>query len=1089
MDRRRIGLLALLWLSISLLAGAGIPPAKQGVTRVKEANAAVKPFNEKEASGILQELARNYKRPRGAIAPSAMLQWARSARPHQKIYDGDKLVHTDLEHGVVAVVPLPGRKTLAAARRGEAPGDFALRYVEENKRTFGLTSPANELVLVNQTRDTVGGTHLLFCQRYQGVPFWGRQLTAHLNQQGNLAATTGYLSFTPEGAGVKPGIPATRAIEIAQTRLAADGQPMTLTQAQMDFCRFAPPRPELFFWSPGPLEPPALAWVLELRPNARDWFRCFISAKDGRVLDVYNATNTASAPATAQAQNLKNQTVTLNTYQVGGTYYMIDGSRPMFIPGQADSDLTNDPKGAVLCLDLRGQELNQQASLFHFTSADNTWTDKAAVSALDYAGKIYDYYKTVQNRNSFDNQGKAMMVLMHVPEKDSQSGQLHGMDNAFWNGSFVSLGDGYQSTTAWANAFDLVTHEFTHAHVQYTANLEYKFQSGALNESFADLGGISLDNTNYLIGEDIAVRQYMPSGALRDMSDPHNGITRSGGDVISDVMKGWQPANMSEYVDLTQQQDNGGVHVNNGITNFAIYKTLSNPAVGHRAGENIFFHALTNYLGKQSNFTDFRIAAVRSAGDLHGADSAQQNAVKAAFDEVGIVEGAPPPPPPDTPPVTGQQYIVMVADLNDGTPERDSSLYITPPFTSVDQIQMPTQLTATNTNIYTGRPMAVDPYGQAIWFVDASFNLRAINPDKTGELAVESSGQWSSVAISPTGHRIALTRNVEENKILILDIGSQTLIERVLTAPTTSQQNTGADMVRFADSLVFIDDQLLVYDCLNSVQSPSGGGTIDFWNVNLLDVDSGQIFAVLPPQAVGVHIMNPIFASTNKSILCVEIYQEGATNKVIGINLSTGDAREMFDNGVSNAFADYSVDDKYMLYNTYNAGIPGFEISGIALGADKISTVGDPGLLVSGAMMPIWFAQGTPPTVSAGFAAAASQGSEAQTTVNIPVILTGGTSAQTVTVDYAVTGGNAIGSGVDYTIAGNRLTFNAGETTKNIALTVVNDSISKGARKVTLALSNPVNAWMADNSAYTYTILEDDQPIPAQTRKGWERYK
>ena len=87
-------------------------------------------------------------------------------------------MHTDLEHGVVAVVPLPGRNTLAAARPGEAPGDFALRYVAENKRTFGLTSPANELVLVNQTRDTVGGTHLFFRQRYQGVPFWGRQLTA-----------------------------------------------------------------------------------------------------------------------------------------------------------------------------------------------------------------------------------------------------------------------------------------------------------------------------------------------------------------------------------------------------------------------------------------------------------------------------------------------------------------------------------------------------------------------------------------------------------------------------------------------------------------------------------------------------------------------------------------------------------------------------------------------------------------------------------------------------------------------------------------------------------------------------------------------
>lgn len=1070
----------LCWLAGALTGWAGVPAAKSGVARLKQS---LGPVTSKQSQAIMGVLRGTYQAPptaSGAEPPSRLMRWSAVQRPHQKIVSADKIVHTHLERGVVAVEPTAGRKTLGAPRAGESMRAFALRYVAENKSTFGLKDAAGELTLGRQTTDETGRTHLVFQQHYRGVPIWGRQLAAHLDPQGALEAAICFLAPTPEGAQTKPSVPALAAIAIAQTRLTADGHPFVLTAADSARFGFTPPVPELYYWQATPRATPELAWVFELRPNARDWFRCFVSAVGGGVLELYNATNTASSPATVTATNMKGQSVTLHTYKIGTTYYMIDGSRAMFVAGQSDTDLTNSPKGAIFCMDLRGTGLSDSSAFYHFTSANNTWSDVGAITALDYGGKIYDYYKTVHSRNSFDNLGKAMPLVLHVAQQDAQ-GALHPMDNAFWNGLFVSLGDGYQVTTAWAKSLDLVAHEFTHAHVQYTGNMEYKFQSGALNESYADLGGLSLDSANWKIGEDIAVRANFPTGCLRDTANPHNG-----GAGVNDMMKGWQPATMAEYVNLTQDQDNGGVHVNNGITNFAMYKILSSPAIGRAAGEKILFRALFNYLAKQSNFTDFRIAALKAAGDLHGAGSAQQQGVQKAFDDVGIVEGTPTQPTPDTPPVSGLQYIMAVNDAYDLTHGTiDNSLVITNGFNTTSQITGAYYLTRTQANPYTGRPVAVDPYGQLVWFVDNSYNLRTIKPDGSGEQTVDGTGQWSSVAISPSGRRVALTRNAEENKIFIWDAKLKTMSQLTLLHPTTSQQNTMADVVKFADAMVFIDDRTLVYDCDNAVKTP--GGTVnDFWDINVIDVTTGQIMALLPPQPDGIEVMNPTFSQTNKGVLSVEVFQDKTYCKVIGINLDSGKSSQIFDNGVSNAFARYSVDDTAMLFSRANY-FGTSDLYVIGLGADKISPAGSEVLLRYDMLMPLWFAASAPPTVSVGFAASSSRGDEKVTTVNIPVTLTGGTSSKTVTIDYAVTGGNAIGSGVDYTLPGYRLTFSPGQTTRNITLTVNNDQLYKGDRTLTVTLDNPVNAWLGDNMTHTFTIMEND--VKNGVKKAWDNYR
>lgn len=78
----------------------------------------------------------------------------------------------------------------------------------------------------------------------------------------------------------------------------------------------------------------------------------------------------------------------------------------------------------------------------------------------------------------------------------------------------------------------------THGVVQNTANLEYQGESGALNESFADVFGVLIDRDDWLIGEDVVKPAAFPSGALRSMQDPHNGAS------TNDFNRGWQPKNI-----------------------------------------------------------------------------------------------------------------------------------------------------------------------------------------------------------------------------------------------------------------------------------------------------------------------------------------------------------------------------------------------------------------------------------------------------------------------------------------------------------------------------------------------------------------
>ncbi len=253
--------------------------------------------------------------------------------------------------------------------------------------------------------------------------------------------------------------------------------------------------------------------------------------------------------------------------------------------------------------------------------------------AYDGAGKTYDFYAKVFGRNSIDNRGLRLDSTVHYGRR---------FENAFWDGKQMVYGDGdgklFNRFTA---ALDVIGHELTHGVTQYTANLGYTDQTGALNEHISDAFGImvkqwalglSPGDSDWIIGEGLFGPSVNGKG-LRSMAAP--------GTAYDDPVLGRdpQPAHMSDYVDTTD--DNGGVHINSGIPNHAFY--LAATALGGPAWEvpgRVWYESLS-HLTATADFQAFASTTFAMAGLLFGVNGPVQRAVQQAWLAVGLTPVTP----------------------------------------------------------------------------------------------------------------------------------------------------------------------------------------------------------------------------------------------------------------------------------------------------------------------------------------------------------------------------------------------------------------------------------------------------------------
>lgn len=473
-----------------------------------------------------------------------------------------------------------------------------------------------------------GRSHERFDQFVRGVRVYGADITRQLDAAGQTVSLFGTI-YDGIDLPVVPSLTqadAKRRVEaLGGARLGESRQP-ELVVLPLDQGGFA------------------LTWYARIvSPATGTLTAYFLDAHTGAVVASRNDVKTQSA--VGRGTGVLGDTKKMSVMPNGGTHYALDMLRP---PDIATFDMKGNVARVIDFINgAIALGLNDIA-----VDTDNTWTDAAAVDAHTHAGYTYDYLFARFNRRGLDDRDVRILSLVHPVRRNdvfTAPGTILGLfyvNASYWGEGVMVYGEGLppgvtfdnQSWDYTSGALDIVAHELGHGVTEYTSDLVYQNESGALNESFSDILGASVEfyfqprgngpmRSDWLIGEDV-----IRPGGLRNMANPA------------------QLGYPDHYdVRFTGSADNGGVHINSAIPNLAFVLAIEggpHPRTGAAVEgvgfanreqiERVFYRAFTQLMPASANFRQARTITLQAARDLYGAGSAPERALAQAWTAVGV---------------------------------------------------------------------------------------------------------------------------------------------------------------------------------------------------------------------------------------------------------------------------------------------------------------------------------------------------------------------------------------------------------------------------------------------------------------------
>jgi thermolysin len=480
-----------------------------------------------------------------------------------------------------------------------------------------------------QTRDdalVAGRRHERLAQYFQGVPVEGGEIVRQMSVLGPVSI----FGTLYEGIALDPS----PTLSAAQAKAIVEG----LAGAQLGASR----RPELVIL-PRPEGGFALTWRLKAFGKG-DLRLYYVDARTGAL--VHSRSELKTDAAVGIGTGVLGDRKKVSASSETGTFTARDLLRP-------PSLRTFDMKGNIFrTIDFLNGFIDVDDSDLARDS-DNTWSDGANVDGHVYAGYVYDYYFKRHGRRGLDNRDIGIRSLVHPVSRDDYFSYPFFIINIFYLNAFYA-GDGVMvygeglppgltdgGGRSWdfvSGALDIVAHELTHGVTEFSSNLIYENEPGALNEAFSDIMATSVEfyfqpagsgklQADYLLGEDV-----ITPGGIRSMADP-----AAYGD----------PDNYSTR--YLGPLDNGGVHINSGIPNHAFFLaieggtnrtsgiTVTGVGGGNREQiEKAFYRAFTQMLPQTANFATARAATIQAARDLYGAGSPPERSTAQAWTAVGV---------------------------------------------------------------------------------------------------------------------------------------------------------------------------------------------------------------------------------------------------------------------------------------------------------------------------------------------------------------------------------------------------------------------------------------------------------------------
>ncbi len=296
--------------------------------------------------------------------------------------------------------------------------------------------------------------------------------------------------------------------------------------------------------------------------------------------------------------------------------------------------------------------------------------DDVALDAHWGAEVVLDYWKNIHNRSSYDDKGTKVFNYVHYGD---------AYDNAFWNGTAMTYGDGsYQGGTnpdgsfAPLTSMDVCAHEIGHGVCEFTADLVYQRESGAMNEGFSDIWAASVEA--YVLSQIDSSLAYDPWGIGEQIDERDGGLQP--GEVGSRALR-WMDdpkaaGNPDSYGGVnwsepecgtpTLANDQCGVHNNSGVLNKWYYLMVTgsgqafttgfnkqsaddqvNDAGNQYSVEGLGFltsskitYIAETMLSPNAKFAEMRAVSILVAQTLYGIDSNEEKQTTNAWHGVNI---------------------------------------------------------------------------------------------------------------------------------------------------------------------------------------------------------------------------------------------------------------------------------------------------------------------------------------------------------------------------------------------------------------------------------------------------------------------
>lgn len=482
-----------------------------------------------------------------------------------------------------------------------------LSYVNSTAMPFHSTAKAGQFRLGRTLVDPLGMTHVRVDQVIDGIPVFGAQLIGHFTSHGRLRSVNGDYSDKPvAGFGITVTVEeaVARAKDVFSTRDEAAPES----------------EPALVYFPTDKRLVPAWHFVLATPDRAvrREYL---IDASSGEVLLDLDGICYADAIGTG-----------FGVFGAARNHVDTDSTGALFVLRDNTRQASNDPHG-------HGGLMANGAFLATFIATttlpgtlasdpDNIWDTPLQAEAIDanvYGGLVYDWMLRELNRNSYDDNGSAMVSSVNY------SGS-NGPNNAFWNGAQVTYGIHLGSWTALSASLDVVAHEWAHGVTQTTSGMIRLRETGTLVESFSDMMGAAFEWAHDTLD--------VPDWRFAELGFPATAGTRSFSDPTVFGHPDYYGTGNPLWFDqtgCTPTAGNGecGIYINAGVSNKwfyllsdgGVHRGVTVQGIGVANAIKVAYRANAYYWTPSADFHSAALGTVLAAIDL---DSTYQWATSTA---------------------------------------------------------------------------------------------------------------------------------------------------------------------------------------------------------------------------------------------------------------------------------------------------------------------------------------------------------------------------------------------------------------------------------------------------------------------------